>query len=80
MAFIFASLSNIGAIYDGWWFAPVLEVLRCFGWLLYITSVKALENEYLNGFVVAYLTCSTIIWTSQAYKKLVGGDKITKVD
>ncbi|XP_069191078.1 alkylglycerol monooxygenase [Procambarus clarkii] len=66
MAFIFVSTGIIGAMYDGWWWAPLVEAARCASYVAYARSAPITGVAALDTSLVVYFVISTLIWTSQS--------------
>ncbi|KAK3855429.1 hypothetical protein Pcinc_038168, partial [Petrolisthes cinctipes] len=64
--FIFFSTGIIGAMYDGWWWAPLLEATRCIAYVAYARDNPILAHPLLDLVVLAYFAVSSVMWCSQS--------------
>ncbi|KAK4321826.1 hypothetical protein Pmani_007453 [Petrolisthes manimaculis] len=64
--FVFVSTGTIGAMYDGWWWAPLLETTRCLAYVAYARAHPVLANPFLDFVVLTYFTVSSVVWCSQS--------------
>ncbi|KAK8730773.1 hypothetical protein OTU49_007923 [Cherax quadricarinatus] len=66
MIFIFVSTGIVGAMYDGWWWAPLVEAARCASYLVWAYSTPVSSIAALDAALISYFFISTLIWTSQS--------------
>jgi len=66
MMFIFVSIGTIGGMFDGWWWAPVLEAGRCIAYVAYAKTTVVTGIPQLDVVLLWYMAMSTLIWSSQS--------------
>ncbi|KAG0712313.1 Alkylglycerol monooxygenase [Chionoecetes opilio] len=66
MAFMFVSAGIIGAMYDGWWWAPLVEAARCVAYIAYARSAPVIGYPPVDAAILAYFAVSALVWTSQS--------------
>lgn len=78
--FILASVGNVGAIYDGWVWAPVLEAARCIGYVAYAQKHAVFGTPALDDAVILYFAASTLFWASRSLGSLRLSLKTAKIE
>ncbi|XP_042894327.1 alkylglycerol monooxygenase-like [Penaeus japonicus] len=73
--FIFISIGLIGALYDGWWWAPLVETIRCTVYLAYACDRPVTKSAFLDTCLVVYFALSAMVWMLYSFKILVRGPK-----
>ncbi|KAK7084226.1 hypothetical protein SK128_005488 [Halocaridina rubra] len=80
MVFILVSISMIGAMYDGRWWAPLAEAVRCTGYVFYARQSSVFGNSTVDFLFVLYFGFSAIIWASQSLTTLKATVKRKKLE
>ena len=80
MAFIFVSAGIIGAMYDGWWWAPLVEAARCIAYIAYARSAPVIGYQALDAAILFYFAASAFIWTSQSVTVVKASIKAAKLE
>ncbi|XP_071542463.1 alkylglycerol monooxygenase-like [Panulirus ornatus] len=80
MGFVFLSAGIIGAMYDGWWWAPLVEAARCIAYIAYARSMPVTGLAVLDTILIAYFAISTLLWTSQSIAVVKASIKAAKLD
>lgn len=80
MAFMFVSAGIIGAMYDGWWWAPLVEAVRCITYIAYARSTPVTGCQALDAAILFYFAVSALIWTSQSLAVVKASVKAAKLE
>ena len=78
IVFMFVTMTNIGATYDGFKFAPLVEAARCLVCAVYFSFYPILTNETLHLAVQIYLIASVFLWSGQSLKIILQKEKSLK--
>lgn len=78
--FMIVSASIIGAMYDGWWWAPLVEAARCVAYVAYARNNPLTGFQPVDVAILLYFTASAIIWTSQSLTVVKASVKAAKLD
>lgn len=79
-AFILVSLGNIGATYDGWWWAPLLEAARCIAYLGYARTHAVIGIPEVDIAFIVYFVISALVWTSKSLSIIKLHVKTSKIE
>ncbi|XP_037789392.1 alkylglycerol monooxygenase-like [Penaeus monodon] len=79
VAFLLVSVGIIGAMYDGWWWAPLLEAARCAAYVAYARSTPVTEFPLVDAALLLYFAASTLMWASRSLALLRAGIKTAKL-
>ncbi|CAL4109619.1 unnamed protein product, partial [Meganyctiphanes norvegica] len=66
MAFLFITIGTVSAIYDGWWWAPLVEAIRCAAFGAYIAVFPFTNILFIDYSILVYMSFSTVIWMAQS--------------
>lgn len=80
MAFIFVSAGIVGAMYDGWWWAPLVEAARCIAYVAYARSNPVTGCQALDTAILFYFAASSFIWTSHSLAVVKASIKSAKLE
>jgi len=69
-SFVFLSVGIVGAMYDGWWWAPLVEALRCGLYVGYCRNIAVTQSPMMDTVLLAYFAFSTLMWTSNSINLL----------
>ncbi|XP_063611172.1 alkylglycerol monooxygenase-like [Penaeus indicus] len=75
--FILLSVGLIGALYDGWRWAPLAETVRCAAFVVYARGTPISKSTFLDTCLVVYFTLSALVWMAHSFKVLIKGSKET---
>lgn len=78
--FIFLSIGIIGAMYDGWWWAPLVEAARCAAYVAYARDIPVTNIALLDAVILAYFALSTLLWVSQSLAVVKATVKAAKLE
>lgn len=78
--FIFVSVGIIGAMYDGWWWAPLVEAARCVAYVAYARDMAVTNIVLLDTAILAYFAMSTLLWVSQSLAVVKATVKAAKLE
>lgn len=78
--FVFVSTGIVGAMYDGWWWAPMIEAARCIAFLAYARTAPVTGLPPLDVALNAYFAVSAFIWTSQSLTVMKATIKAAKLE
>lgn len=78
--FIFVSAGIVGAMYDGWWWAPLVEAARCVAYVAYARSNPVIGCWALDTAILFYFAASAFIWTSQSVAVVKASVKAAKLE
>lgn len=77
--FLLVSVGIIGAMYDGWWWAPLVEAVRCASYVAYAKNYPVTSIPTLDSAILAYFAMSTLLWTSQSLSVIQATAKNSKL-
>ncbi|XP_042864048.1 alkylglycerol monooxygenase-like [Penaeus japonicus] len=78
--FILVSIGNIGAMYDGWWWAPLLEAARCVAYIAYARDTPVMDHALMDAALLIYFAASTLVWTSRSLGVVRAAIKTAKLE
>lgn len=79
-AFIFVSAGIVGAMYDGWWWAPLVEAARCIAYVAYARSNPVTGCQAMDAAILFYFAASAFIWTSHSLAVVKASVKAAKLE
>lgn len=79
IVFILASVGIIGAMYDGWWWAPLAEAARCAAYVVYARATPVTALPLLDTVLLTYFAVSTLVWASESLTLLGLTEKTAKL-
>ncbi|KAL7644584.1 UNVERIFIED_CONTAM: hypothetical protein RMT77_004121 [Armadillidium vulgare] len=62
--FIFFSLYTIGCGFEGKWWVPLLEVIRCLGTLALLQGISLTQDPIQDKIIFIYFVFSSILWSA----------------
>ncbi|XP_069983034.1 alkylglycerol monooxygenase [Penaeus vannamei] len=71
--FIFLTVGCVGGMQDGSWWAPYLETLRCFLYVLYAHHAHVTPYPVVDGALVACFLLGFFVWLRHDLEGVVGG-------
>ncbi|KAK7084227.1 hypothetical protein SK128_005489 [Halocaridina rubra] len=80
ITFLLISVGIIGAMYDGWWWAPLVEAVRCAAYIAYARNSPVTHNPVIDGALIVYFAISTLLWTSQSMSVIQATAKDSKLE
>ncbi|KAG7163829.1 Alkylglycerol monooxygenase-like 4 [Homarus americanus] len=78
--FIVVTTGIIGATYDGWWWAPLMEAIRCAAYVAYARTRPVTGYPQIDAALVAYFAVSTLVWASRSLTVLNVATKTAKLE
>lgn len=79
LVFILLSVGIIGAMYDGWWWAPLVEAARCACYVAYARSYPVTAIPVVDCVILGYFALSTLLWASQSMSVIQATAKEAKL-
>lgn len=80
LVFIFTSVGVVSAMYDRWWWAPVVEVVRCAAYIAYARKIPVTDIPSIDTVLLVYFAMSLLLWTIQSLTVLRSGCKGIKLE
>lgn len=80
LSFLFLTMGIIGAMYDGKWWAGILEAMRCAAVISYGRTVPITSFPLIDTIVLSYFSVSMMIWMMHSMIVLKPSIKSFKVE